>query len=149
MKSKPHPIATNSKMNTPTSITVPRRFARSSARKSDAAGIADSGARRQTQVDLRYRLILGRALEIFGALEAEIRRDDVARELFGLGVERQHRVVVSLSREGDLVFGRSEFLLKLHHALVGLELRIVLHDRENLAHARRNLIFRREPTRLI
>src|SRR5271170_4260300 len=128
-KSNAPPISRKTMMKPLTSITVSRRFWRSSARKSDAAGI-ESGARRQAEVDLRHRGIFRRGLEILGALESKIARDDVAGEFLDFGVQRQHRIIVSLTREGDLIFGGGEFFLKLHHALIGFQLRIVFHHRQ-------------------
>jgi len=81
-------------------------------------------------IDLRHRLVFRRALEVFSLLEAEVVRDNVRREFLDPRVERQHGVVVGLTRECDLVLGRGQFLLQAKHVFVRTELRIVFHHGE-------------------
>src|SRR5581483_6746690 len=87
--SSPKPSAARIAIIVTIRTTVSRRFAASMARKSLAAAIAlqpwrseklvlrPRGAHRK--VNLRNRLILGRALEVLSGMKAEIRRDQVGR----------------------------------------------------------------------
>src|ERR1700760_3727680 len=59
-----------------------------------------------------------------GGREREHVGDERIREHFAAVVVVHHRIVVRLAGEGDFVFRGGEFLGKLHHGLVGFEIRI-------------------------
>ena len=64
------------------------------------------------QVDLGHLAVALGRLEELPRCEVEHPGDDVGREHLDLVVVGEHAVVVELPREGDLVLGRGELLLK-------------------------------------
>jgi len=71
------------------------------------------------------------SLEKRGVLDvAEHPGEDDGREALLVGVVGGGRVVERLAGERHLVFGGGELLAQLHHVLVGLEVRVGFHHRE-------------------
>src|SRR6266566_1414132 len=92
-----------------------------------------------------FREVHLRCLRRFGPLQLEVlarafpdrlRRQDL-REAADVGVVAVHRVVVVLARHGDAVLRALELVLKRAEVLVGLELGVVLRDREQAPQGRR------------
>src|SRR5258706_7382186 len=84
---------------------------------------------------------LGGLQELRGG-EAECAGEDAVREGFALGVVLHHRIVIGLAGEGDLVLGAGELLLQREHVLVGLQVGILLEDRDQPAERAAQRAFR-------
>src|SRR6187431_2943345 len=84
----------------------------------------------EAQVDLRDLGRLGLCVEELALHEAEDAREQDRRDRLDRVVVIEHRRVVVLAREADLVLGRRELLLELHDVRARLEVRVVLDDRE-------------------
>ena len=98
------------------------------------AAVGLRGARSaQTEVDVRDVLGLRLGVEEVALGEAEHAGDQHSREGLDAGVVVEHGGVVMLARERDLVLGGGQLLLELEDVLIGLELRVVLDDREQRA----------------
>src|SRR5262245_45242077 len=150
--SRPKPSAARMAIIVTTSTAVSRRFAASRARKSLAAvmvGQSVAGLRAASllyagcahrEVNLGHRLIFRRGLEIFGRVKTEIARDQIGRKGLDSGVKREHHVVVRLARERDLILGGGQFFLQAQHVLVGFQLRVIFHYREQPSDPRTELI---------
>ena len=81
------------------------------------------------------RLALGVVLDLeeLPLGEAERVGEDHGREGLDRVVEGEHRVVVDLARDGDLVLGVAELVLQVEEVLVRLQLRVGLGDGEQPA----------------
>src|SRR6266571_4170029 len=81
-------------------------------------------------------------LEEMPRLELAGTRDEVRRERLDPRVQLGALVVVELAGVRDLRLGRRQLLLQRQEVLVGLQLRVVLGDRDEPPESRRDLVLR-------
>src|SRR6266516_2414757 len=133
------PSSPSTTITTPISNQLLRRL-RSISRKK-VVGAADSvigqasppgGSGFEAEVDLWDGGVLLRDLEVVAPAEAEDPGQQRVGEGLNRGVVLPDRAVVMLPGETDLVLGGGQLLMELHDILVGLELRVVLHEGEEL-----------------
>ena len=92
------------------------------------------GRRRRLEADDRH-LALGGVLDLeeLALREAERAGDEDCGEDLDRVVERQHRVVVDLARDRDLVLGVPELVLEVEEVRARLQVRVRLGDGEEAA----------------
>src|SRR6185369_12915979 len=128
LTSSPRPMTAKSATKAAISVSVRRRFPSCCSWK-----VARSVSP-QAQIDLGHRLVrLGRG-EQLRRLEGEEAGDEITGEALLARVVVGDGVVVVLPRETDLVLRRRQLLLQAQDVLVGLELRVVLHQGEEAPH---------------
>lgn len=90
------------------------------------------------------RLALGGILDLeeLGRRKVEHSGNHARRENLPLRVVGHHRIVVGLSRKGDFVLRRGEFLLEGHHVLVCLEIGIGFGNHHQSTESAREARFR-------
>ncbi len=98
--------------------------------------------RSRAEVDLRGLALRHVGLEELALLEPERPGEHDPGERLDRVVEREHRVVVDLPRDGDPVLRPGQLVLELPEVLVRLQLRIGLGDREEAAERRAEDPFR-------
>src|SRR5690348_2955579 len=118
-------------MKPTTSQRERRRFASCCAKRSRRGALTSGGGPVHREVHHRHGA-LRRVLDLPELRRRRLRepRDEVGGELHLRGVVLRRRVVVELPRESDLVLRTRELLLQLRDVAGGLELRIVLRQRE-------------------
>src|SRR5690606_29498220 len=90
-------------------------------------------ARSEPDGDRRALGVAGGGLGHAWRGEAAPARHHQRRELLGRVVEFEHLVVEGLAREADAVFGAGKLFAEFAHALVGLEIGVVLDHRHETA----------------
>ena len=91
----------------------------------------------------------GAPLKYSAALKPKLLAIRLAGKLWMRVFRVEHDIIISLSRVRDLIFRGRQLFLQLEHVLVGLQLRIVLHHRQQLAHPGRDLSLRRHSRGLV